>query len=213
MNAVEEFPVLTRSRRVPPEVLQVLQNIDTWGARRPRATGRALSQLDAMTLLTLPEIVERAVGSDHPEFFKVLHRLAVLYHSRDDPQKAESLYRRALTIAERAFPEPNTETGLAMNNLGRLLYDRQKYAEGEEFCRRSIKILRALLGDEHPKLATPLNNLAVLCLSQNLPEQAEDYFEDSITILVKAHGPAHPKVTKARTKWAAAKAARQSPPV
>ena len=212
MNLVEEFPVLTRSRRISPEILQVLQSIDTWGVRRGRTTGKALTRLDEMTLLTLPEVVERAVGGDHPELVKVLHRLAVLYHARDNPDKAESLYRRALDTAERAFQEPNVEMGLAMNNLGRLLYDRKKFAEAEELCRRAIKVLQQILGAEHPKLATPLSNLAALCLSQDLPELAEDYHEDSMAILEKAHGPEHPKVVKARTKWAAAKSRKHPSP-
>lgn len=199
----EEFPVLTRSRRVSPEILRVLQRIDTGSGAQTSRAGRSPTQLDELTMRTLPEIVERAVGADHPEFAKILHRLAVSYHARGNPQKAEFLYRRALHTAERAFSEPNLELGLIMNNLGRVLYDQKKFSEAERFYERSLVVLHEALGEaEHPKLATPLSNLASLYLDQEKWELAEEFYGRSITILEKALGPEHPKVAKTRKKLA-----------
>ena len=197
-----EFPVLTRSRRVSPEILDMLRSIDTGAGKRSLVSARLLTRLDELTMQTLPEIVERALGQDHPEFAIMLHRLAVLYHSRDNLEKAEFLYRRALDTAERAFEAPEMEWGLMMNNLGRLLYDQKKLAEAERLYQRGLGILQESLGTEHPKLATPLINLAKLYLDQGKQELAENLYADSITILVKAYGPDHPKVLRARNRIA-----------
>ena len=198
----QEFPVLTRSRRVSPEILDILKSMDTGAGKLSRVSARLLTRLDEVTMQTLPEIVERALGAEHPEFAKLLHRLAVLYHSRDNLEKAEFLYRRALDTAERAFEEPEMECGLMMNNLGRLLYDQKKLAEAERLYQRGLGILQESLGPEHPKLATPLINLAKLYMDQGKKELAENLYEDSITILVKAYGPDHPKVVRARKRLA-----------
>ncbi len=200
-----DFPVLTRSRRVSPQILQVLQRIDTGGARRTRATSRAQSKLDEATLRTFPEMAEQALGPDHPEFAKVLHRLAVLYHARGNLVKAEFLYRRAWATAEIAFSEPDLELALILNNLGRLLYEQKKSSEAERLYQRSIRVIQDALGPEHPKLATPLSNLASLYWDQGRRELAQSLYKQSIAILEKTFGPEHPKVVKARKKLAAAK--------
>ena len=196
-----DFPVLSRSRKFSPELLRILQRVDTESARRTPATSGAQIELNEVTLQTLPEILERALGRDHPEFAKALHRLAVLYHARDNLGKAEILYRRALDTAESAFNEPTLELGLILNNLGRLLYDQKKFAEAEELYLRSLGVLQEALGPEHSKLATPLRNLANLYWDQGKREMAEKLFGDSIAFLEKALGPGHPKVIKARKKW------------
>src|ERR1041385_3959485 len=160
MSVAQEFPTLMRSRRISPAILQFLEMIKTGGSDRMGPSSRLSEQIDQATLQTLPEIVEEALGPDHPEFVKVLHRLAVLYHSRDNIEKAEFLYRRALDTAEKAFSEPNEEWALTMNNLGRLLHDSQRLAEAERLYRQALDALEKTLGPEHRKLATPMSNLA-----------------------------------------------------
>jgi Tfp pilus assembly protein PilF len=202
MSNAEEFPVLTRSRRIPAVVLQFLETIRTGGSDRIGISSRLSAQLDEVTLQTLPEIVEGALGPDHPEFAKVLHRLAVLYHSRDNTEKAEFLYRRALDTAARAFPEPSEEWGLMMNNLGRLLHDNHQLGEAEQLYCQCLETLEKALGPEHRKLATPMSNLAKLYADQGKMDLAEKSYRDSIRVLEKAHGANHPKVAKAKERLA-----------
>jgi len=205
MNAVEDFPVLTRSRRVSPEALRILESINAWGDRRTKSISQTLTQLQEEELHSLPDIAARALGTGHPEFAKLLHRLAVLYHSRDNVEKAQSLYLRAVETAERAFPEPHAELGVLLNNFGRLRYDQKKYAEAETLYRRALAILREVYGLEHPKLATPLTNLATLCLERGELEPAGKMLESAIVILETAHGPGHRKVVKAKKMLASLK--------
>ena len=202
MSINEEFPVLTQTRRVPSVVLQFLETIRQGGPNRILISSVLSSQLDSSTLQALPEIVERELGPSHPEYVKVLHRLAVLHHARSDAEQAQACYRRALDAAAAAFQKPTEEWGLILNNLGRLLYDGHRLGEAEQFYRQSLEMLQQVFGLEHPKLATPMNNLAKLYAAQGRPEIAERFYRDAIRILEKAYGPNHPAVTKARERLA-----------
>src|ERR1041384_6405844 len=128
----EESTVLapTQQIRVPADVLSVLKAI---GSSLTSKTSGIAKELE----LSLPEIMDRVLGSDHPQQTKVLHWLAVVYHTRNDFKTAEFLYRRALEVATRMFGEFNSETGLIMNNLGRVLHDQQQFDEAESLYRRS----------------------------------------------------------------------------
>jgi tetratricopeptide (TPR) repeat protein len=201
-----DFPVLSRSPIIPAEVMRVLSQIDVGNMSVRRSVSRELSRLDEKTLLTLPELVERAVGADHPELAKTLHRLAVLYHSRNNLEKAEFLYRRAMDTAERAFQEPTLEWGLMINNFGRALYDQKKFDEAETVFRQAIELLQQTFGPRHRKLATPLSNLANLYRDQGNWVLAERMYESSLAILVEVLGPLHPRVVRTREKLAAVKA-------
>jgi Tfp pilus assembly protein PilF len=205
VSQAQDFPVLTRSRMIPPEILRVLQHVDIGTLSVKKTFSHELSQLDDKTLLTYPEIVERALGVDHPELAKALHRFAVLYHSRENMEKAEFLYRRALDTAERAFEEPNIEWGLMMNNFGRALYDQKKLTQAEEIYKQAIDLLRKAIGPTHRKLATPLSNLGNLYRDQDQWGLAESMYESSIAIMVEALGPLHPRVLRAKEKLAAVK--------
>ena len=200
MTPVEDFPVLSRSRRIAPKILTILKQIDTMIVRRTKATEEALTEIQKTELAALPRIVEETCGPNHPELAKVLHMLAVLYHSRYDLEKAESLYRNALACAERAFHGPNLEFGLILNNLGRLLHDQKRLVAAEEFYQQSLQVLHAAVGSDHPKLATPMSNLADLYMELGKLERSKTLRLDSIAILEKALGPNHRKVVQAKRK-------------
>jgi tetratricopeptide (TPR) repeat protein len=198
MNEERMFPSLTESRQVPAHLLYILKHADTAGFNQ--AISSHLTKLDDQTLLTLPETVEQALGPHHPETAKFIHRLAVLYHSRDDLERAERLYRRALKAAERAFTKSDPETGLIMNNLGRVLHARGNLTEAGELYQQALCFLEQTLGAEHPKLATPLSNAASLYRDQGLYDRAQKLYENALAILQEALGPQHPKVLKAMRK-------------
>lgn len=196
----EDFPLLTRSRRVSPKILTILKSIDTIVLRRTKATEAALTEIQETELALLPQVAEETCGPNHPELVKVLHKLAILYHCWYRLEKSESLYRNALACAERAFPEPSLELGIILNNLGRLLQDQKKFAEAETLYQRSLETVREAVGPAHPKLGTPLGNLASLYRELGEFELSKSLQQDSIAILEKALGPTHRKVVKAKQR-------------
>ena len=194
----EEFPVLTKSRRISPKVLTALQRLDTLIARRPKASVAVLTEISETELASLPQVAEEVCGSDHPELAKVLHTLAVFYHSTYNLDKAETLYRSSLLCAEKAFPEPTLELGLILNNFGRLLHEQRKFPEAQELYERSLQVLRQAVGPDHPKLGTPMSNLAELYRESGNLTLSRSLLQDLIPLLEKAHGPDHRRVVKAR---------------
>ena len=61
----QNFPVLTQSRRVSPEFLEILKSTGTGAAKQSRVRALLLTWPDQATLQTLREFVERAWGPDH----------------------------------------------------------------------------------------------------------------------------------------------------
>ena len=200
MSQVEDFPLLTKSRRVSPKVLTILKRIDTIIVRRTKATEALLTEIQETELAALPQVAEEVCGPNHPELVKVLHLLAVFYHSVYTLGKAESLYRNALACAERAFPEPNLEFGLILNNLGRLLHEQKKLPEAEELYRQSLLVLQKAVGPGHPKLGTPMSNLADVYMELGDLEHSKALRQDLIAMLENAFGPNHRRVVKAKQK-------------
>jgi len=196
----KDFPVLTNSQRISPKVLAILKRVDTMIVRRTKATETALTEIEETELASIPQVVEEACGPDHPELAKVLHKVAVIYHSCDNLGKAESLYRNALASAERAFHEPNQELGLILSNLGRLLQDQKKFSEAEACYKRSLEILQKAVGSDHLKLGTPMSNLANLYMDLGKLGLSKTLQQDLIAILEKGLGPKHRKVVKAKQR-------------
>jgi Tfp pilus assembly protein PilF len=197
-----EFPVLTRSRRISPKVLTVLNRVNTLVVRRTRVTEELLAELGEAELASLPQAVEETCGPHHPELAKVLHKIAVLYHASYTPAKARVAYQKALGCAEKAFPLPSLEMGLLLNNYGRLLHEQRNFAEAEDLYTRSLEILKQAVGPEHRKLATPMSNLADLYMEQGKLEASRTLLRAMVTILERNLGPNHRKVAKARDRLA-----------
>jgi tetratricopeptide (TPR) repeat protein len=200
-NGDRVFPTLTGCATLPQHILQILRHVDT--SKQSQALSRRLTQFDQLTLTSFPDQAEQILGSNYAELAKVLHRLAVLYHHREDLEKAEPLYRRALDAANKAVTKSNPELGLILNNLGRLLHGQGKLAEAETLYQRSLEILEQRLGADHPRLATPLANAALLSWDLGDRTKAEQLYLNSIAILRTSLGPEHPKVARAKSKFQA----------
>jgi Tfp pilus assembly protein PilF len=203
MPQSNDFPVLTRSQRISPKVLTVLNRINTRMVRQTRATEQLLAELGESELLSLPKAVEEMCGPAHPELAKVLHKIAVMYHASYSPAKAELAYRKAVTCAETAFPLPSLEMGLLLNNYGRLLHEQRRMSEAEKLYDRALNVLKQAVGSSHGKLATPLSNLADLYMEQGKLEDSKTLLRAMIGVLERSLGPNHRKVVKARERLSA----------
>ena len=199
---VTDFPVLTRSKRISPKTLAVLKCVDTLIVRRSKAAETLLTQIGDTELASLPQAVEDACGPNHPELAKVLHKIAVLYHSTYSIGKAEITYRNALACAEKAFPQPTLEVGLLLNNFGRLLHEQRKLPEAAEMYERSLQVLKQAVGPYHRKLGTPMSNLADLYMETGKPELSKALLQDLIVLLKMTLGANHRRVVKAQERLA-----------
>lgn len=204
----EDFPVLSRSRRLAPKTLQLLNRVSTLLVRRSKSTETLLAEIGETELEALPAVVEETCGPDHPELAKVLHKIAVMYHASYSIKKAEATYRKAVTAAEKAFPLPTLEMGLLLNNFGRLMHEQRDFHEAESLYLRAVDVLKQAVGPFHRKLATPMSNLSDLYLDLGDQGLAKAYLLDMISILETNLGPHHRKVAKAKERLAALETGR-----
>src|SRR5689334_13831780 len=77
-------------------------------------------------------------------------------------RQAESLYRRALDVAEAAFGPDHLVVACVLNNLAVLYKYTANFDEAGRLYRRALAITEAKLGPEHPNVATIYHNLGGL---------------------------------------------------
>jgi len=141
--------------------------------------------------------MEDALGPEHPDVAVSLDHVAGLYMKLNEPDKAEPLYRRALSIRENSLgPHANVAT-----NLDYLAVLYEKLGEPRTLCERAIRIMEKASGLEHPDVAdvaTNLNHLARLHVILNEPDKAEPLFSfaRALSIREKALNPEHPYIER-----------------
>jgi CHAT domain-containing protein len=166
--------------------LQVLAQTNDPLAEARRLNDKCLGLLDAGKYDEAIEpcqrvlaVVEKALGSEHPDVATLLNNLAELYDAKGDYTKAEPLMQRALTISEKALGPEHPDVASSLNNLAVLYYAKGDYAKTESLMQRALAIYENVLGSEHPSVASSLSNLALLY------EAKEDY-PRAIELLIRA---------------------------
>lgn len=111
-----------------------------------------------------------------------MHKLAVLYHSRKNYERAERLYQESLTLYSMQYGMEDPRVGQCLNNIGRLYFEEGWYSEAEVLFARSLDIVRECYGPENPKVAKRLANLAELCNATARHEEAAEYYQQALDI-------------------------------
>ena len=132
------------------------------------------------------------LASEDSETSTSLSKLASLYKSEGQYDKAELLYKRALAIAELQLGPDHPSTGTRLNNLGSLYNLMGRYSEAEPLLQRALMIAEKQLGPDHPQTGGRLNNLGLLYVSMGRYSEAEPLYQRSLTIVEKQLGPDHP---------------------
>ncbi len=138
------------------------------------------------------EILENAVGEEHPDYAGSLNNLAVLYQDMGDHRRAEPLLRQAMEILEKAVGEDRPDYASSLNNLGALYRERRDYPRAEPLLRRAMEIRKKALGEDHSDYASSLNNLGTLYQEMGDYRRAEPLLERAMEIRKKAVGEDHP---------------------
>ena len=85
-----------------------------------------------------------------------------LWCSKNRNGEAESLYRRALAIAEKSYGPDHPDIARDLNNLAGLLQDTNRHSEAEPLYRRALAIDEKSYGPDHPNTKTIRENLRSL---------------------------------------------------
>ena len=111
-------------------------------------------------LLLLPSAPAFAQGAGIE--WDVLSQEVVSLHQKGQYDRAVTIAKKALEIAEQSVGENHPDVATSLNNLA-LLYDAQKqYAQAEPLYKRALAIREKALGPNHPSVAASLENLAAL---------------------------------------------------
>jgi len=140
------------------------------------------------------DLLEAALGKDHPAVNTVLNNLANLYQRQGLYDQAEPLYSRTLASREAALGENHPLVANSLNNLAALYREQGLFDQAEPLYERALAIFEATLGPNHHDVAAPLNNLGNLFLAQGRYDRAEPLYARALAILEATLGPNHPDV-------------------
>jgi tetratricopeptide (TPR) repeat protein len=150
-------------------------------------TQLALGDTDAAQALYVRalELIEDAVGFDHPDVASTLTTYAGVQYARGDYAGAKASLDRALSITESALGPDHPSIGAVLNNLAaisELLGDREAALAHYE---RAIAISERNLGPDHPTVATLITNLASFHHSSGDAARAEPLLRRALAVRAK----------------------------
>lgn len=140
------------------------------------------------------ELLEGALGPNHPCLAVPLRSLAVFHQSQGAYAKAEPLYDRVITIQEKELG--STDIGLAehLDELAALYQQWGAYEKAQPLYARALDIRMEALGPSDPEIVENLNNLALTFEEQGAYGKAEPLYTRALAIAEKTLGPKHPGV-------------------
>ena len=84
------------------------------------------------------QVLEKAVGKEHPDYAGACNNLAILYKNKKQYEKAELLYLQAKKIREKVFGKLHPDYGLSCSDLGNLYWLSDQPLRAEEEFKESF---------------------------------------------------------------------------
>jgi tetratricopeptide (TPR) repeat protein len=137
---------------------------------------------------------EAELGADNEETLAIMHSFARAYLHRNEPERAETLYRRIVAGRERVLGSEHPDTLKSRNNLAEALRVQGKHAEAEQEHRAVLKVRERVLGAEHPHTLGGQNNLAIALRAQGKYAEAEQECRAVLKVQERVLGAEHPDV-------------------
>jgi tetratricopeptide (TPR) repeat protein len=125
---------------------------------------------------------------------KALNQQAIALGREARYAEAESLYKRALVIAERALGENSPSIATILSNLADVYEAQHRYAQAEPLHKRAVAIREKALGPNHPDVAMSISELAAMYWRQGRYPEAEPLLKRALAIREKALAPDNPDV-------------------
>ncbi len=135
------------------------------------------------------EVMADAYGDASPQLAWCTYRLASALETRDEHERARSLYLKALAIYEKVYGPEHPFVADVVNNLGNLAWRERSYTEAERLWERALAVREQALGRNHPDVSASLNNLALIANARGEYGTARSLMERSLEICVQVFGP------------------------
>jgi len=140
--------------------------------------------------------------ADSPEPAALSYAVGDLAQAVESDEEAESLYRKAVTLAEQATGTEHSATGHALNNLGWFLYSQNPPREAEPLMRRPLHIRERTNGLADPLTAQSLCTLGVIAGELGDITVAESRVRRSLDIRRIVLPKGHPDVAESCSRLA-----------
>ncbi len=124
----------------------------------------------------------------------ILNQAGLYLLGRAEFKEAETLYERALPIAENVFGREHNEVASIINNLGAVLKSRGNFIGAKERYEQAIEIGEKVYGPDDPSVAIRVNNLGEVLRNMGDLAGARKSFERALEIDEKVYGPDDPSV-------------------
>ncbi|WP_082321582.1 tetratricopeptide repeat protein [Stutzerimonas stutzeri] len=176
-------------------------------AARQKAFGRnhhlqAISMLPLAEALTLQSktaeaeslllkalaLRQSSLGS-HSEAAAQTHHALGVFYTRTNASKAESSFRKEITILERLYPSGSPATAIAYNNLGILRQRAGQTDQAESYYRSAVRMLERTTPNDKRKLTGPLLNLATVLTEKKQYTAAKPLLLQLLNIRKQLQGP------------------------
>jgi tetratricopeptide (TPR) repeat protein len=137
-------------------------------------------------------IVERELGSEHPDVAAILHNLGGLAHARGDHAGAEAPSRRSVELRRRACGDDHPEVAADLAALAPILHGLGRDDEAEALLRQAIDVFERSFGPAHYEVAFNQGQLAGLVFRRGRLDEAEALYRRALAQLEGLLGLDHP---------------------
>ena len=175
----------TENDRILSEAAKLNQELEGLNSRREFEAALPVGE----RLLT--QIEKSQDKEQHLPIAIYLENTAIAFEAKENLEKAEPLYLRALAIFEKVLGPDHPDLTTSLYNLAEVYRIRGDYAKAEPLYQRVIAIWEKSLGPDDYRVSLPLNNLAMLYYSKGDYAKAEPLFRRALEIREKASGSDH----------------------
>lgn len=147
------------------------------------------------------EIVDRAVGSDHPDLILLLNDLTRIYLRQSAYAAAEPLLLRLLEL-KRSKGEDHPEVATVLASLATVRQALGHHESAEQLWRRVLDIRERTLAPNHFAIATALEHFGEACAARGKIREALAAFQRAHTIRERTLGSDHPSLRSSRERIA-----------
>ena len=152
----------------------------------------------ALSLSNAVNLLDEALGPDHPRTLPARGNLANAYRSAGRPEQAIDLHERTLADRERVLGADHPDTLTSRNDLAVAYEVAGRLDEAIDLFERNLADSERVLGPDHPYTLTSRGNLAGAYWSAGRLDQAIDLLEKTLADRERVLGADHPYTLTSR---------------